>query len=281
MKHLANEYFKSNLRELQYNGDFVKVRPKYKDGEQAECISIKQVFEKYDLRKDSVLHNLRPTAIKTAIQEVLWIYKWQTSSLIRANELGVNWWNDWNVGNNSIGLAYGETIDDYKMIDEFLYNLEHNPFSRRHIINLWQLEHVNEQLKYKKGLVPCAYETIWSVDSDYNVDMTLIQRSSDYITANAINKIQYVALLEMICGHLRFETGIKYKPRYFSHFVQDLHIYDRHLSALNELLEVNPSTEKQSIELLRDKNFYDYTIEDFKINKIEIPKIKSTLELAI
>lgn len=280
MKHLANEYFKSNLRELQYNGDFIKVRPKYKDGEQAECISIKQVFEKYDLRKDSVLHNLRPTAIKTAIQEMFWIYQDQTSSLEKAHERGIYWWDEFNVGDGTIGQAYGHTVYYSNLMNELLYWLENNPFSRRHILNLYQYSSVNTQLQ-NGGLVPCAYETTWSVDSDYNVDMTLVQRSSDYITANAINKIQYVALLEMVCGHLRHETGVQYKPRYFSHFVQDLHIYDRHISALNELIEINPSTEKQTIELLRDCNFYDYTIDDFKINKIEIPKIKSTLELAI
>lgn len=280
MKHLANEYFKSNLRELQYNGDFVKVRPKYKDGEQAECISIKQVFEKYDLRKDSVLNNLRPTAIKTAIQEIFWIYQDQTSDLQNARDKGIDWWEDFDIGNDSIGWAYGSTVNDLRLIDRLLDDLQNNPFSRRHIMSLWDVE-LNDYQNDYNGLLPCAYETIWSVDSDYNVDMTLIQRSSDYITANAINKIQYVALLEMICGHLRYETGIQYKPRYFSHFVQDLHIYDRHLSALNELLEVNPSMENQTIELLRDCNFYDYTIDDFKINKIKIPKIKSTLELAI
>lgn len=280
MKHLANEYFKSNLRELQYNGNFVKVRPKYKDGEQAECISIKQVFEKYYLRKDSVLHNLRLTAIKTAIQEVLWIYQDQTSDLQNARDRGIDWWDEFNIGDDTIGKAYGFTVSKNNLIDDLLTDLRLNPFSRRHVMSLWDMYN-NACQDYDGGLVPCAYETIWSVDSGYNVDMTLIQRSSDYITANAINKIQYVALLEMICGHLRYETGIQYKPRYFSHFVQDLHIYDRHISALNELIEINPSIEKQSIELLRDCNFYDYTIDDFKINKIKIPKIKSTLELAI
>ena len=108
-----------------------------------------------------------------------------------------------------------------------------------------------------------------------------MQRSSDTITAGAINKIQYVALGMMVCGHLRKETNKPYKLRNFAHLCQDLHIYDRHLSALNELLEIKPSTEHQTIELLEDKNFYDYIIEDFKINKIKIQNIKSTLELAI
>lgn len=280
MKHLANEYFKSNLRELQYNGGFIKVRPKYKDGEQAECVSIKQVFEKYDLRNDSVIHNYRPTAIKLAIQEMFWIYQDQTSSLDKAHERGIYWWDEFDTGDGNIGMAYGDIVYRLGLLNELLNNLEVNPFSRRHILSLWD-NIANEYQDLVGGLVPCAYETIWSVDSDYNVDMTLVQRSSDYIIANSINKIQYVALGMMICGHLRHKTGKPYQLRNFAHLVQDLHIYDRHLSALNELLEINPSTEKQTIELLRDCNFYDYTIEDFKINKIEIPKIKSTLEIAI
>ena len=89
MIHKANQLFIQNLKELKYNGNFVKVRPKYKDGEQAECISIKQVFEKYDVRTESVIHNYRPTAIKLAIQEMFWIYQDQTSSLEKAHERGI------------------------------------------------------------------------------------------------------------------------------------------------------------------------------------------------
>lgn len=278
--HKANEYFKENLIALKSEGDFLPTRPKYKDGTQSNSISIKQVFEKYDVRKESVIHNYRPTAIKLAIQEVFWIYQDQTSLLRLAHVRDINWWDCFNIGNGTIGKAYGYTVRKNDLIDNLLFDLENNPFSRRHIMSLWDLDN-NSYQYYDGGLVPCAYETIWSVDSNYNVDLTLVQRSSDYITANAINKVQYVALGLMICGHLRFKTGKKYTLRHFSHFVQDLHIYDRHLDALNELLEIEPSQENQTIELLEDKNFYDYTIDDFKINKISIPKIKSDLELAI
>lgn len=85
----------------------------------------------------------------------------------------------------------------------------------------------------------------------------------------------------MVCGHLRHKTNKPYKLRNFAHLVQDLHIYDRHLNALDELLERKPSDEMQTIELLRDCDFYDYTIDDFKINKIKIDKIKSDLDLAV
>ena len=272
--HKANNNFKNTLEQLKSEGDSVTSRPSYTDGTQSKSLSIKQVFEKYDVRKESVIHNYRPTAIKMAIQEIFWIYQDQTSDLNKAHERGIYWWDDFNVGDDSIGWAYGHTVKRNNLIDDLLFDLENKPFSRRHIMSLWDLYH-NDQQDYVGGLVPCAYETIWSVDSNYNVDLTLVQRSSDYITANVINKIQYVALGMMICGHLRYKTNKPYQLRNFAHLVQDLHIYDRHFDALEELLERTPSEEMQAIELLNDKDFYDYTIEDFKINKIKIDKIKS------
>ena len=280
MKHLANEYFKQNLIILKSEGDISSTRPRYQDGTQSNSISIKQVFEKYDVRNESVIHNYRPTAIKLAIQEMFWIYQDQTSSLEKAHKRGIYWWDEFDIGDGNIGITYGDVVYRLGLLNQLLNDLEVNPFSRRHILSLW--DNIANDYQYAVGgLVPCAFQTIWSVDSNYNVDLTLVQRSSDYITANAINKVQYVALGLMICGHLRYKTNKPYQLRNFAHFVQDLHIYDRHISALNELIEINPSTENQTIELLQDKNFYDYTIDDFKMNKIEIPKIKSTLELAI
>lgn len=276
----ANENFKQNLLDLKEFGEVIESRPKYKDGNQSKSISIKQIFEKYDLRKESVLHNYRPTAIKTAIQEMLWIYQDQTPNLDKARKRSINWWDEFDVGNNTIGVAYGNVVDKYKLIDKLLFELEKNPFSRRHIMSLWDIQS-NKQQNSLNGLIPCAYETIWSVSPNYEVDMTLIQRSSDYITANAINKIQYVALLEMVCGHLRHETKLNYQPRIFSHYVNDLHIYDRHLEAVDELLEREPTEKEQGIILIKDKDFYDYTIEDFEIFKHKIKPIKSSLEIAI
>jgi len=278
--HKANQNFYQNLIELKNNGDKVTARPSYQDGTQSSSISIKQVFEKYDVRSESVMHNFRPTAIKSAIQEIFWIYQDQTSKLIKAHERGIYWWDEFDIGDDTIGMAYGDIVYRLDLMNKLLNDLEANPHSRRHIVSLWD-NVANDYQDFAGGLVPCAFQTIWSVDSNYNVDLTLIQRSSDYITANAINKVQYVALGLMVCGHLRFKTGKSYQLRNFSHFVQDLHIYDRHLEALDELLSITPSDEHQTIELLGDKNFYDYTIDDFKINKISLPKLKSNLDLAI
>jgi thymidylate synthase len=160
-------------------------------------------------------------------------------------------------------------------MNELLEGLEKNPFGRRHILNLYQYTDLSET----KGLYPCAYETLWSarkVDNDIYLDVTLVQRSSDYLMANYINKTQYVALMLMVCSHLG------YKPGVFSHFVQNLHIYDRHFEAVNELLAKKPLEVQPLIKLVGNKSFNEFTVDDFIIeNTDKISKIKSKLELAI
>jgi thymidylate synthase len=273
----ADLYYKQNLSNILSEGSYDRnPRPKYKDGTPAYSKFITGVFEEYNLSKNEFpIPTLRNTAIKTGIKEIFWIYQKQTSSLEDARKLGVTWWEDWNIGGDSIGSRYGFTISKYNLMNQLLYNLEHDPFSRRHIINMYQYD----DLHSSKGLYPCAYETIWSVrniDNELYLDLTLIQRSNDYLTAGAINKIQYSALLMMIAGHLNYKVGM------FKHLVQNLHIYDRHFDAANEIMDRTPLNKQPIIRLKENKNFYEYTIDDFIIENIEgIEKIKSPLELAI
>jgi len=274
----ADSYYKQNLSKILEEKNLDEnPRPKYKDGTPAHSYFITQVFEEYDINKGEFpITTLRNTAIKTGIQEILWIYQDQSNSLELAKERGINWWNEWNIGNATIGQRYGATIKKWDLINKRLKSLKEDPFSRRHIINMLQ----ESDLQETPGLYPCAYETIWSVrriNDDYFLDLTLNQRSNDYIMSGYINKIQYVALQLMVCSHLG------YKPGKFCHFVQNCHIYDRHIDAANEILNresienINPR-----IELNINKNFYDITIDDFEIYDVkDIPKIKSPLEIAI
>jgi len=206
----------------------------------------------------------------------MWIYQKQTSSLSRAREMGINWWEEWNIGDNTIGQRYGATIDRYDLMNNLLDGLVNDPFGRRHIINLYQYSDLNET----KGLYPCAYETLWSVrdvDGELYLDMTLIQRSSDYLMANFINKTQYLALQMMVAGHCGYKVGK------LIHFVQNLHIYDRHFDAANELIEKEPfESDYPYMELVGNKDFYEYTIDDFKIYNVDkIEKLSKPLEIAI
>lgn len=274
----ADKYYILNLSKIMSEGSWDEnPRPKYSDGTPAHSRFITQVFEEYDISKGEFpITTLRNTAIKTGIKEILWIYQKQTSSLEAARELGINWWDEWDIGDGSIGQRYGRTINRYQLMNKLLVGLIDDPFGRRHIINMYQYSDLQET----QGLYPCAYETIWSVrkvGEDKVLDMTLVQRSNDYLVAGYINKIQYLALQMMVAGHCGYKVGN------FCHLVQNLHIYDRHFDGVSELLDRTPlETDLPYIELTENKNFYDYTIDDFKIYNIDkIMKINSQLELAI
>jgi len=273
----ADSYYLENLNEIMNNGYLDEnPRPKYSDGTPAFTKFITQVYEKYNIENNEFpITTLRNTAIKTGIKEMLWIFQKQNSSLISARELGINWWEEWNIGDESIGCRYGETVRKYDMVNKLLANIKKDPFGRRHIINLYQEHDLNET----KGLYPCAYETIWSVrkvNNELLLDLTMIQRSNDYIMAGYINKIQYVALQMMFASHLGYKVGN------FCHFVQNLHIYDRHFNAVNEILSKNTLDVQPILKLKSDKNFYDFTIDDFEISGVnDITKLSSKLEIAI
>lgn len=273
----ADKYYINNLKKINNEGFWDEnPRPKYKDGTPAYTKFITQVVEYYDISKNEFpITTLRNTAIKTGIKEILWIYQKQTSNLDIAHNMGIKWWDDWDIGDGTIGIRYGATVNKYNMVDILLNSLKNNPYSRRHIMNLYQ-EH---DLFESDGLFPCAYETIWSVrkiNNEIYLDLTLIQRSNDYIMAGYINKIQYVALQMMIASHLNYKVGV------FCHFIQNLHVYDRHENAMNEILNRTPLYIQPLIKLKNNRNFYDFSVNDFEIENVnEIKKINSVLEIAI
>ena len=273
----ADTYYLQNINNLINKGYHDEhPRPKYKDGTLAYSTFLTQVFEEYDISKNEFpITTLRNTAIKTGIREVLWIYQKQSNILSDAHDLGIKWWDEWNIGDGTIGQRYGATIKKWNMMNTLLDGLMLEPFSRRHIITMYQQQDLNETA----GLFPCAYETLWSVrnvkDCLY-LDMTLIQRSSDFLMAKSINSSQYVALQMMVAGHLNYKVGK------FCHMVQNLHVYDRHTEALNEILNKPTLDEQPILKLKVNKDFYDYTVDDFIIENVEnITKIKSPLEIAI
>ena len=172
--NLADYYFVSNLHNILGSG-FIDETPraKYEDGTTAHSISLTQVFEKYDLSASEFpITTLRPTAWKTAIQEILWIYQDQSNKLSDAHERGITWWDKFDVGDGTIGNRYGKIVADYGLISTLLYDLTTSPFSKRHVMSLWQVY----SLESSNGLYPCAYETRWSVRKQGDklfLDMTL------------------------------------------------------------------------------------------------------------
>lgn len=260
----AIDYFIQNVMEIINNGDRDEnPRPKYEsDGAPAHSVYITQVFEKYNLANGEFpIIPFRPIPIFNGIKEIQWIYQDQSSDLSRLEgEYGLKWWRPWDIGDGTIGQRYGATVHKYDLMGRLLNGLVEDPFGRRHIINLWQ----EDDFAKTDGLLPCAFQTLFSVrrvDGRMYLDMTLIQRSSDYLVAGHINKMQYVALQMMIAKHCGYQVGV------FAHFVQNLHIYERHIEQANEMLSRRPRMGKAILQLnVPDgTNFYDITVSDFEL----------------
>ena len=203
-------------------------RPKYADGTPAHTISINHTFRTYDLNLGEFpICTLRPQAWKTGIREIFTIYQKPTNDIATMHDMGVTWWDEWDIGDGTIGQRYGATVSRYDLINNLIKDIQNDPYGRRKIVSLWQEQDLHET----PGLAPCAFLTIWNVRGEY-LDMMLVQRSGDMLTASGpggINEIQYAALLMMIARH----TG--YKPGVFSHVVANEQIYDRHIDAAKEM----------------------------------------------
>lgn len=277
MLNYTDKIYKQNIVEILTNGqeEVGYVRPVWSDGTPARTKFINQVFEKYDISKGQFpLSRARNVAWKSGIKEVLWLYQDASNSLdLLEDKYNIHWWNEWDIGDRTIGQRYGATVKKHNLIDNLINGIKTQPNGRRHIMSLWQ----EEDFKETKGLNPCAFETLWTTRGEY-LDVTLVQRSNDYLTAGHINKIQYVALLMMVAH----ATG--YKPGVFAHLVQNLHIYDRHEESAYDLLkrfkEID-STQPKLIFEPKSDNFYDFTIDDFRVENYEPIKPQIKLEIAI
>lgn len=271
----------------------VDPRPKYKDGTPAHTISINHTLRTYDLSKGEFpICTLRPIAWKTGIKELLTIYQKPTNNISKMEAMGVNWWGDWDIGDGTIGQRYGATVSRYDLINNLIKDIQTNPYGRRKVVSLWQ----ETDLRETPGLAPCAFLTIWNVRNDNDgkeyLDMCLVQRSGDMLTASGagcINEVQYAALLMMIARHCGYEPGK------FTHFVANEQIYDRHetqaramLNRYNDIrnklwsLEANENENKPMLLLNPARtNFYDITIDDFMMINYDPIKPQLKLELGI
>ncbi len=237
-------------------------RPKYEDGTPAHTLSVNHGIATYDLTKgESPLITLRPIAVKKSIGEILWIYQDASNDLeLLKDKYGVTWWDEWDIGNRTIGAVYGESVRRRDMMKNLLKELKENPDGRRHIINLWQVD----DFKEKHGLKPCAFLTEWNVrhgrDGKDYLDLMLVQRSSDFATAGCINQIQYLTLQHMVAKHLHMTPGR------FTWNYNNIQIYDRHINQAIEMLNREPINCNPKIELNPDiDNFYDFKVDDVKI----------------
>ena len=288
----ADYYMEEMIEKIQRCGyKDINPRPKYADGTLAHTISVNHTFRTYDLSEgDFPICTLRPQAWKTGIKEIFTIYQKPTNNLEEIREMGVGWWDEWDIGDGTIGQRYGATVKRYDLINRLIEDIKNDPYGRRKIVSLWQ----ETDLRETPGLAPCAFQTIWNVRGEY-LDMLLVQRSGDMLTASGpggINEIQYAALLMMIARH----TG--YKPGVFSHMVANEQIYDRHMDAANDMRSRFSAREQEEFyieSVLRETiflhprlvlnpektNFYDMTIDDFTMENYNPIKPQLKLELGI
>lgn len=273
----ADIYFKKTLRQLinsKYTTEGQKIRPVYADGTPSHTKFLNNVIFNYDISKGEYpILTLRPLAWKSAIKEVLWIYQQQTSNLsVLRDKYNIKWWDSWNIGNDTIGRRYGATVAKYDLVNKLLKGLKEQPYTRRHIIDMYQYADFEET----DGLHPCAYSTTWNVRGEY-LDLILNQRSSDFCVAWGINIFQYFALQLMVA------KAVGLKPGILTHVIGNVHIYDRHIEQANELVDRLPVSGKEPKLLLNtnETNFYNFTLEDFELIDFEAAGPQLKFEMAI
>lgn len=273
----ADIYFKKTLRKLidsEYTTEGQKIRPVYADGTPSHTKFLNNVVFNYDISKGEYpILTLRPLAWKSAIREVLWIYQQQTSDLsVLRNKYNIKWWDSWNIGDDTIGVRYGATVAKYDLVNKLLKGLKEQPYTRRHIIDMYQYADFEET----DGLHPCAYSTTWNVRGEY-LDMILNQRSSDFCVAWGINVFQYFALQLMVA------KAVGLKPGMLTHVIGNVHIYDRHIEQAKELVNRLPLSGKEPKLILNTNktDFYSFKLEDFELIDFEAAGPQLKFEMAI
>ena len=255
---LADELFIENCRDILANGvsdEGCEVRPRWEDGTPAHTIKKFCVVNRYDLQKEFPIMTLRRVYYRSAIDEILWIYQKKSN---RVAELGSHIWDAWADGNGTIGKAYGYQLGvkhhypegEFDQVDRVLYDLTHNPSSRRIMTNTYNHADLSEM-----QLAPCAYSMTFNVSGN-RLNAILNQRSQDMLTANNWNVCQYAALLIMFAKATGFEPGE------LVHVIADAHIYDRHVEAVKRLIEKKPyPAPEMQVEDITD--FYRFTKNSF------------------
>ena len=268
----ADELFINMCRDIIDNGfstEGEKVRPKWEDGTSAYTIKRFGVVNRYDLSKEFPAITLRKTYVKSAIDELLWIWQKKSNNV---NDLNSHIWDAWADENGSIGKAYGYQLGvkhKYKegmmdQVDRGIYDLKNNPYSRRIMTNIYVHQDLSEM-----NLYPCAYSVTFNVTGD-KLNAILNQRSQDVLAANNWNVVQYAVLVYMMAQ----VTG--FKPGELVHVIADAHIYDRHIPIVKELIE-RPTYPAPKFTMNPDvKDFYEFTVDDFTIEDYKTgPQIKN------
>ena len=283
-----DEIFIDMCRDILENGTDTKgekVRPKWPDGEAAYTVKKFGVVNRYNLSEEFPALTLRKTAIKSATDELLWIWQRKSNNI---NNLNSHIWDEWADTEGSIGKAYGYQMSvkhrykegDFDQVDRVLYDLKNNPFSRRIMTNIY----VHADL-FEMNLYPCAYSMTFNVtapkpeklsegkrtaqmgkegDDRLVLNAVLNQRSNDILTANAWNVAQYAVLVHMFAQVSNMQVGE------LVHMIADAHIYDRHIPLIKELISRTPKKAPDFILDPEIKDFYSFTKDSVRLENYEV-----------
>ena len=264
---LADDIFIEMCKDILENGTDTQgelVRPHWEDGTSAYTIKKFGVVNRYDLSKEFPAITLRKTYVKSATDEMLWIWQKKSNNV---NDLKSHVWDEWADETGSIGKAYGYQMGvkhhykegDFDQVDRVIYDLKHNPFSRRIMTNIYVHADLAEMHLY-----PCAYSVTFNVTQKKGHDKLTLnailnQRSQDVLAANNWNVCQYAVLVYMLAQVCDMEPGE------LVHVIADAHIYDRHVDIVKELIS-RPTYPAPKFTLNPDiKDFYEFTTDDIKI----------------
>ena len=273
----ADEIFVNNMKDIMENGFSDKdlpVRPHWEDGTPAHTIKKFGIVNTYDLQEELPILTIRRTAFKSCLDELLWIWQKKSNNI---HDLNSHIWDSWADENGSIGKAYGYQLakkaiypeGEFDQVDRVLYDLKHNPQSRRIMTNIYNFEDLHEM-----NLYPCAYSMTFNVTGD-TLNGILNQRSNDMLTANNWNVLQYALLIHMFAQ----VSGLK--PGKLIHVIADAHIYDRHIDLVKEVI-AKPQHKAPTLKINPNvKNFYDFKIEDFELIDYEFEKLDKKIPVAI
>ena len=273
----ADEIFIANCRDILDNGVWdtdLNVRPRWDDGAPAHTVKKFGIVNRYDLSEEFPILTIRRTYWKSAIDELLWIWQKKSNNV---HELKSHVWDAWADETGSIGKAYGYQLGvkhrypegEMDQVDRVLFDLKHNPASRRIMTNIYNHADLSEMALY-----PCAYSMTFNVSGN-KLNAILNQRSQDMLTANNWNVVQYAALTCMLAQ----VSGLK--PGEFMHVIADAHIYDRHVPLVEEILANEPKPAPKFVIDPTVDDFYKFTVDSFKVENYEFSGFNKKIPVAI
>ena len=274
----ADELFIQNCRDILDNGRWdtdLQVRPRWEDtGESAHTVKRFGIVNRYDLSEEFPILTIRRTFWKSAVDELLWIWQKKSNNV---HELRSRVWDAWADENGSIGKAYGYQLGvkykfpegEFDQVDRVLYDLRHNPASRRILTSLYNFADLSEMALY-----PCAYSMTFNVTGD-RLNAILNHRSQDMLTANNWNVCQYAVLVHM------FARASGLKAGELVHVIADAHIYDRHVPIVERILQNPQYAAPQLVIDPEVQDFYAFTRDSFSLPGYKYTELDEKIPVAV